>query len=539
MWIGIGFIFLCGLNKLTLAKSPHIIFILADDLGWYDVGFHGSGDIKTPNIDALAYTGVILNRYYVAPICSPSRSALMTGKYPIHTGMQHGVIMGAEPWGLSLNEKILPEYLRDLGYRNHIVGKWHLGHFKKKYTPTYRGFESHTGYWTGHHDYFDHTAVEWPYWGMDMRRNLEPAWDLHGQYSTDVFTKEAIKVIQNHNTSDPLFLYIAHCAVHSANPYNPLPVSDEEVMKFNHIKNYKRRRFAAILGKLDQSVGAIVNALRRQSMLNDSVIIFSTDNGGPAAGFNDNFASNFPLRGVKNTYWEGGVRGTGLVWYSKLSQPGRVYKQPMDITDWLPTLMTIASGGNYSSLPANLDGLDMWNALNNRESSPRRVIVHNIDDIYGAAAVTLDDWKIVKGETYKGSWNGWYGFSTWELPYEANEVIKSLTGQAVLELGFPLTPELIKRLREDTRINCGAQNNTLAKCRPQMAPCLFNIQKDPCEFNNLAVEHSEMLEKLKKELRRWNETAVPPRKVKSDPRANPMLWDHTWNNFGDYPVIDS
>ncbi|CAD1470025.1 unnamed protein product, partial [Heterotrigona itama] len=228
----------------AVASRPHIVFILADDLGWNDVGFHGSGQIPTPNIDALAYSGLLLDRYYVTPICTPSRSALMTGKHPIHTGMQHGVLKCAEPRGLPLHEKLLPEYLRELGYSTHIVGKWHLGFYTKEYTPTYRGFDSHLGLWSGHHDYFDHSAVESPYWGLDMRRGLDAAWDLHGQYSTDIFTKEAVRLIDNHNTSRPMFLYLAHAAVHSGNPYNPLPAPDQDVSKFTTIFNYDRRRFA-------------------------------------------------------------------------------------------------------------------------------------------------------------------------------------------------------------------------------------------------------------------------------------------------------
>lgn len=148
-----------------------------------------------------------------------------------------------------------------------MVGKWHLGFYTKEYTPTYRGFDSHLGFWSGHHDYFDHTAVEevrndeslirtrekkkiqnsvrtQPYWGLDMRRGLEPAWDLHGQYSTDVFTKEAVRLIDNHNTSRPMFLYLSHAAVHSGNPYNPLPAHDHDVAKFPKILDYNRRRFA-------------------------------------------------------------------------------------------------------------------------------------------------------------------------------------------------------------------------------------------------------------------------------------------------------
>lgn len=217
--------------------------------GWNDVSFHGSSQIPTPNIDALAFSGIILNRYYVTPICTPSRSALMTGKLPIHTGMQHAVLYGAEPRGLPLKEKLLPEYLRELGYSNHIVGKWHLGHWKKVYTPLYRGFDTHAGPWTGHHDYFDHTAMESGQWGLDMRNGMDVAYDWHGRYTTDLITEEAVNVIHNRNSSMPLFLYVAHTAVHSSNPYSPLPAPDETVDQYSYIENYNRRKFAGSLIK--------------------------------------------------------------------------------------------------------------------------------------------------------------------------------------------------------------------------------------------------------------------------------------------------
>ncbi|ENN71901.1 hypothetical protein YQE_11438, partial [Dendroctonus ponderosae] len=324
---------------------PNIVLIIADDLGFNDVGFHGSGEIPTPNIDALAYSGLILDNYYVTPICTPSRSALMTGKYPIHTGMQHAVLYGAEPRGLPLTEKILPQYLEELGYVNHIVGKWHLGSWKKEYTPLYRGFISHLGYWTGHQDYFDHTAVENPGWGLDMRRNMSIAYDLHGQYSTDLFTEESVRLINEHNTEKPLFLYLAHAAVHSGNPYEPLRAPDDEVDKFEYIQESQRQKFAAMLSKLDQSVGAVVKALKNRNMLENSIVIFTSDNGGPAAGFNLNAASNYPLKGVKNTLWEGGIKGAGLVWSPLIKKPARVATQLMQIADWLPTLLE-AAGGN-------------------------------------------------------------------------------------------------------------------------------------------------------------------------------------------------
>ncbi|XP_018374797.1 PREDICTED: arylsulfatase B [Trachymyrmex cornetzi] len=515
----------------TSAKQPHIIFILADDLGWNDVGFHGSGQIPTPNIDALAYSGLLLDRYYVTPICTPSRSALMTGKYPIHTGMQHGVLKGAEPRGLPLHEKLLPEYLRELGYSTHIVGKWHLGFYKKEYTPTYRGFDTHTGFWTGHHDYFDHTAVENPYWGLDIRRGMQPAWDLHGQYSTDIFTKEAVRLIDNHNSSRPMFLYLAHAAVHSGNPYNPLPAPDEEVAKFNNIFDYNRRRFAGMLSKLDQSVGQVVDALRKRDMLRDSIIIFSSDNGGPAAGFNLNAASNWPLRGVKNTLWEGGVRGTGLIWSPRLVRPGRVSRQMLHITDWLPTLIT-AAGGNPSNL--TVDGMDLWNALSEDTESPRSNVLHNIDDIYGVSAITVGDWKLIRGSTYKGAWDGWYGPSGREWVYDVDGVISSTTAHAIASVGLGITTDVVLMLRENALIKCPPRNDSLPSCKPLEEACLFNIYQDPCEDNNLVKQFPTIVRKLQDELKKFNSSALLPGNLPWDSKGDPNLWDHTWNNFGDY-----
>ncbi|XP_070150541.1 arylsulfatase B [Polyergus mexicanus] len=519
-------------TRASSTRQPHIIFILADDLGWNDVGFHGSGQIPTPNIDALAYSGLLLDRYYVTPICTPSRSALMTGKYPIHTGMQHGVLKGAEPRGLPLHEKILPEYLRELGYSTHIVGKWHLGFYKKEYTPTYRGFDTHTGYWTGHHDYYDHTAVENPYWGLDMRRDMEPAWDLHGEYSTDIFTKEAVKLIDNHNSSRPMFLYLAHAAVHSGNPYNPLPAPDEEVAKLKNIFDYNRRRFAAMLSKLDQSVGQVVEALHKNGMLQDSVIVFSSDNGGPAAGFNLNAASNWPLRGVKNTLWEGGVRGTGLIWSPRLVRSGRVSRQMIHITDWLPTLIT-AAGGNALNL-TSIDGMNLWNALSEDTESPRANILHNIDDIYGVSAITIGDWKLIQGSTYKGAWDGWYGPSGREWIYDTDGVIGSTAGRAVTSVGLSVTTEIVWFLRENAMIKCPPKNDSLPICKPLEEPCLFNVYQDPCEDNNLVRQFPTIVRKLQEELKKINNTAILPGNLPWDSKADPNLWDHTWNNFGDY-----
>lgn len=287
------------------------------------------------------------------------------------------------------------------------MGKWHLGNWKRVYTPLMRGFESHVGPWTGHHDYFDHYAEEKGMMGLDMRRGFDVAFDLHGKYTTDVITSEAVKLIKNRNASQPLFLYVAHTAVHSSNPYSPLPAPDDTVAKINNIDDFNRRKFAAMMHHLDQSVGSIVEALAMHKMLMNSIIIFSTDNGGPAAGFNLNAASNFPLRGVKNTLWEGGVRGAGFIWSPLLRSQQRVSNQMIQISDWLPTLLD-AAGGDLSLLK-KIDGLSMWDALSENQPSPRSEILHNIDNIWGSSSIMVDKWKLVVGTNYQGQWDGWYG----------------------------------------------------------------------------------------------------------------------------------
>lgn len=226
-----------------------------------------------------------------------------------------------------------------------MVGKWHLGHYKKEFTPLYRGFESHLGFWTGHQDYFDHTAAESGTWGFDMRRNMSIAFDLHGKYVTDTLNQESVRIVEDHDTKSPLFLYVAHAAVHSGNPYEPLRAPDETIVKMDHIQEYDRRKFAAMVSKVDDSVGDLVKALHKKDMLSNTIIVFSTDNGGPAEGFNLNAASNWPLRGVKDTLWEGGVRGAGFMWgASVIQKPKRVSHQMMQIADWLPTLYAAAKG---------------------------------------------------------------------------------------------------------------------------------------------------------------------------------------------------
>lgn len=562
-------------SQMQPNQRPHIITILADDLGWNDVSFHGSNQIPTPNIDALAYNGVIMNNHYVPALCTPSRAAFMTGKYPTHTGMQHLVILAPEPWGLPLHEKILPQHLKKAGYATHAIGKWHLGFFQKEYTPTFRGFDSHFGYWNGYQDYYDHSmrATVDPYKGYDMRRNMSVDYSAAGKYSTDLFTDEAVNIINRHDTEQgPLFLYLSHLAPHTGNYDNPFQAPDEEIARFGHIEDPERRVYAAMVSRLDRSVGEVMQALRSKRMLENSIVVFMSDNGAPTYGIHSNRGSNWPFRGQKHSPWEGGVRGVAAMWSPLIKQPQRVSNQMMHMIDWLPTLYS-AAGMDVGDL-GNIDGIDMWASLSENKTSLRTEVLHNIDDKYNYAALTRGDWKYITGTT-TGLWDNWYGESGHDNPaipfYRPENVLRSKAGIVIAGLLTKLqlkeklenkqkdmennnlsygktvfshlkllTDSTIFTLRKQSEVRCKINHPTDIKmeCRPKESPCLFNIRDDPCETTNLANSRPLVLLSLEESLQKYRDSAVPPNNVPADPRANPAHHNGTWTSWQDQ-VYDS
>ncbi|CAH1798588.1 unnamed protein product [Owenia fusiformis] len=532
-------------------SKPNIILILADDLGWNDVSFHGSNQIPTPNIDALAYSGIILNNYYVQPICTPTRSALLTGRYPIHTGLQHSVLVGSAPYGLALDEMVLPQYLKAQGYRNHMVGKWHLGFHSWEYTPTYRGFESHLGYYQGMEDYFDHTYDpgngDPRYWGLDFRRDKELLKDKLGEYSTELFTKEAESIINAHNASEPLFMYLPHQAVHSGNTITPLEAPKKYTDKLGHIQNENRRLFGGMLSALDDSIGNVTKALNARGMLENTLIIFSTDNGGPANGFDRNAASNWPLRGTKAQLWEGGVRGTGFVWSPLFKKQGYVSEQLVHVTDWLPTILHAAGVDTHAPKP--IDGVDQFDSLSNNGVSARKEILLNIDPLTKTYAMRIGDFKLISGEMYNGKWSGWY--PPYQLPKDSISFDPvSLTFDDNVkenEVSFmqqPRDPELYNNDLADilaqytniptmkqapVKVDCGPKpSNASTNCKPTVAPCLYNVAIDPCEYNNIAESHPDIVKQLLARVQSYNATMVAPRNKPQDPAGFPDKHDWAW-----------
>ncbi|KAK5643823.1 hypothetical protein RI129_007668 [Pyrocoelia pectoralis] len=538
-------------------SKPNIIVIIADDLGWNDVSFHGSNQIPTPNIDALAYNGVVLNNHYVQPLCTPSRAAFLTGKYPIHTGMQHLVILESEPWGLGLEEKILPQRLKENGYVTHAIGKWHLGFFKKEYTPTFRGFDSHYGYWQGFQDYYTHMAhaTLTEEIGYDFRRNMETDWSAIGKYSTNLFTEEAVNIIHSHNTSKPMFMYLAHLAVHSGNADNLVQAPDEEIAKFSNIDDPQRRVYAGMISMLDKSVGKVITALRQKGMLENSIIIFFSDNGAVSQGrHHPNFGSNYPLRGLKNSPWEGATRCVAAVWSPLIKKPQRIANHVMHITDWLPTIYS-AIGLNLTQLH-QIDGYDMWKTISEEAESPRTELLYNIDSESNYAAIRRGDWKYIDGTT-PAKEDFWYGSSGKEKEYHYDEtlILNSETATAIAgvitamqikEKGLlkkstynesDFTKQLLKldsilSLRKLATVTCPELSTEdlldSTKCKPLESPCLFNLKDDPCEMVNLAKVRPMVLMNLEEILIRMKKTMVNPRNTPPDLNANPLHWNDTW-----------
>ena len=355
---------------------PNLVILLADDLGWNDVGYHGS-EIRTPRIDKLAAEGVQLDQFYALQECTPARAALMTGRHPIRYGLQDGVFWPWNKVGLSLKERTLPQALREAGYATVMIGKWHLGIFEPAYLPMARGFDRHYGGpYTGLMDYFQHR-----YYALDWHRDGHPL--VEEGYATELLGREAVRVVQQHDFAKPLFLYLAFSA-----PHAPLQAPPEFVQPYAAIEDENRRTYAGMVAALDEQIGHVLDALAARGVLDKTLVLFASDNGGspPHGGSND------PLRGIKSELWEGGIRVPAVASWSGVLPAGSVLKQPLHITDVYPTLLHLA-GANREQ-PLALDGFDVWGALARGEPTPRKEML--INALSRQSAVRVGDWKLVR-----------------------------------------------------------------------------------------------------------------------------------------------
>jgi arylsulfatase A-like enzyme len=387
------------------AGKPNILVIVADDLGYADIGVHGGKAVPTPNIDKLAKAGIRCSSGYVsAPYCSPSRAGLLTGRYQTRFGHEFNPHVGAEgKLGLPLDQVTIANLLRSAGYATGAIGKWHLG-FSKDHHPQSRGFDEFFGFLVGGHNYAlrkdAETKITNVYSQNHIHRGRE-AQKIDG-FATDVFTDEAIGFMKRHQEK-PWFLYLAYNAVHT-----PLEISDKLKDRVPaDVKDAARRGYLALLLGLDDAIGRIMTHLRETGADENTLIIFISDNGGsgvaPFLAYNTGI--NLPLRGNKGQTLEGGIRVPFVIaWRGKLPA-GRTYDHPVSSLDILPTSCALAG----VKTPKNLDGVNLMpHLLGENKAAPHEALYWRFGPQKG---IRKGDWTLVDWRDFeKKTSSGWQLF---------------------------------------------------------------------------------------------------------------------------------
>jgi arylsulfatase B len=419
---------------------PNVVVILADDLGWADVSYHG-GYIKTPQIDKLAKEGVELDRFYVCPMCSPTRAGLMTGRYPIRFGLARAVIPPWRDFGLDTAEVTLADVMGQAGYKHRgMFGKWHLGHSQRKWHPNERGFTEFLGHYNGAIDYFDLTREG----ERDWHHNYQPS-DQTG-YSTNLIAAGAAEFIRRSAKDGPFFCYVPFNA-----PHSPFQAPQKYLDQYKHLapkssgkkkKGNKsiKQTLAAMVTCMDDGIGQVLTAIDDAGVRDNTIVWFFSDNGG-IKSVKEN---NLPLRGDKLSVFEGGVRVPACIRWPAGIKGGRKVTAPMANIDVLPTLMSIAGKNQHGGKP--LDGLNVLPNITGETNQLDRDLFFyhgqsgNQSELY---ALTTPQWKLV------------------------------VLGPNIIESDF----------KSDKHQRM-----------------LFAIHKDPFEKNNLADQHPDVVSQLGKRL---------------------------------------
>ena len=401
------------LSALTLGAAygqdrPNVIVMVADDLGWNDVGYHG-GDIETPSLDRLAAEGIQLDRFYTTPICSPTRAALMTGRNPMRLGIAYGVILPWDNIGVHPDERFLPESFLDAGYQTAMVGKWHLGHAQQSYHPNERGFEHFYGHLHTEVGYYPPFANKG---GRDFQRNGVTIND--DGYETFLLADEASRYIRERDPEKPFFLYLPFLA-----PHTPLDAPKELQDKYKDIntdlaparsqqtdgtrrmaklmlRESARPMYAAVVDAMDQSIGKVLDTLDDEKITDNTIVLFMSDNGG--AAYSVGGADNAPLRGGKGEVFEGGIRVVSAMRWPEQIEAGDKLDSIMTVMDVFPTVMEAAGISPGAHFP--FDGQSLWPSIKTGAVAPRDDFVFFASEtpIYGHFNLTVfnDQWKLVQ-----------------------------------------------------------------------------------------------------------------------------------------------
>ena len=464
------------------SQRPNIILILVDDMGYGDFSRFNGGLSHTPTLDtlideAVLRTGVCLTQHYTAsPVCNPSRAALMTGRYPHRTGS----IDTLEWWGLeqlALRETTLADVLRGAGYATGLVGKWHLGAFDPRYHPNARGFDEAVCFRGGMHDYYE--------WRLEYNDAVRRA---DGRYLTDVFTEEAVRFIERHR-AEPFFLHLTYNA-----PHTPLQAPEEEVRPFAETGQFTKgvSTLYGMIHRVDSAVARILDTLRRHGLEENTIVLFTSDNGPQFGGEGENCTTRFncQFNGAKGVVYEGGIRVPMVIRWPGGFAGGRQVHEMVHFCDWFPTL--VAAVGVDVPPGLQIDGVDVLPVLRGEDGDvcTKRFWQWNryTPVVTCNAAMRDGDWKLVRPvirEAMQVPDIHWLRVSMYEPEhFIANGVFSG--------------PDPARDVP------------------PPPPPELYNIAEDPLEREDLAAAHSDRVHKMVRELETWFEEVEAERSTIDD-----------------------
>ncbi|CAF0746120.1 unnamed protein product [Brachionus calyciflorus] len=502
-------------NRVDKPKKNYknVIFIVADDLGWSDLGY-ASGEAFTPTIDKLAKQGIILNQTYTYSMCTPSRNSILTGVYAERTGLQHFVLPNSNPIpaGIPLAFDLMPKYFKKYGFKTHLVGKWHVGSCSLDLTPAHRGFDSFYGFFYGEENYYTHRvsygndASGLDFWDQ-TKDYLEPILDKNQTYSSFAFNDRIMNILDKHDANDPLFLFYAAQNPHSDSEFN-VPEKYENL--YSHITNKNRRKILGMVTLLDEAIFNLTRKLEEKNLINDTLIVFTSDNGGDIL----DYQRNFPLRGGKSSLFEGGHRVRAFISMNGLES--NVYDGMFHSVDWVPTVLSAALGQEIEI--DGLDGVNQWNSIIENLESKRNSFIYNIDPIgnrqgsklcnTSSEAIRVDNWKLIKG--CPGLLTDWYNLSNFDIDYTINEFGEFLS------------------------LNSSRQTCLSEVSDKENNYFLFNLKDDPLEMDNLARVYPCLVLEMEEKLEEFKKISVPPQvkeptSIFGNPDASPALWGDKWS----------
>ena len=509
MLLGVSLLFalLSGACMAEASSKPHLVFMLVDDWGWANVGYHRDPPTKeviTPNIDGLVREGLELDQHYAYKSCSPSRCSLMTGRLPVHVNDRNLHPIRYNPKdsvsgfaGIPRQMTGLAAKLRSAGYATHQVGKWDVGMATPNHTPVGRGFQSSLGYFHHTNDYYTKVAHngncmynEENYTPIDLWDTDKPAQSITNKapwkYEEALFKERLLGIVEKHDPSMPLFLYYALHIAHT-----PLQVPDEYAKKFSFIGEENRQLYHAMINYLDDVVGELVRAFKDHGLWDNLLFVASSDNGGNI--YVEGGANNYPLRGGKETNWQGGIRVNAFVSGGFLPKKMRGKKTEgyIHLADWYGTFCGLAGvdptdeAAAAAKLPP-VDSLNMWPLISGQTSTSPRTEIH-----ISTRTLISGDYKILTGTVKLAGWTG---------PCHPNHATVTIMPKAY----------------------CGD------------AGCLFNIKEDPEERNDLASSNPHILEEMRSRLASLNETYFHPHRGRPWPGACRVAVEKYGNFWGPF-----